>query len=201
MGVGKSTLTAALAERLAARAFYETVDDHPYLERFYEDMRRWSFQSQFFFLSQAFQQHCEILRSDAVCVQDRTIYEHFHVFAASLHEQRLLDDDDFRVLREHYQSLEAVVPGPDLMIYLRADVATLQNRIQERDRNCESTVSEGYLRGLEQHYERWMAGYTASDVLIVDTDDIDIHDPAQREELLTLIECRVQQRSGALAVA
>ncbi len=201
MGVGKSTLTAALAERLGAQACYETVDDHPYLERFYEDMRRWSFQSQFFFLSQAFRQHSEILGSDCISVQDRTIYEHFHVFATSLHEQGLLDLDDFRVLREHYEALTAVVPGPDLMIYLRASVPTLQERIRARDRGCESSVSPEYLAELEHRYERWMASYDASDVLIVETDQIDIHNDEHREQLLGLVESRIMERAGALAVA
>jgi len=201
MGVGKSTLTAALALRLGARAFYETVEDHPYLERFYEDMRRWGFQSQFFFLSQAFSQHSAILRSDRICVQDRTIYEHFEVFAASLHDQGLLDPEDFLVLREHYESLTAVVPGPDLMIYLRASVPTLLERIHARDRGCETSVSADYLAGLDRRYESWMAQYEASDVLVVDTDDIDIHVPEHRERLLGLIETRVLERASALAVA
>jgi deoxyadenosine/deoxycytidine kinase len=191
MGVGKSTLTAALAERLGATAWYETVDDHPYLERFYEDMSRWSFQSQFTFLSQAFRQHCAILESNATCVQDRTIYEHFHVFASSHHEQGLLDDDDFRVLGEHFDALTRVVPGPDLMIYLRASVPTLVERIRGRDRSCESSVGMAYLQGLEDRYERWMAAYDASDVLVVDTDNLDIHDPAQRGMLLDLLEQRI----------
>lgn len=199
MGVGKSTLTAALAEHLNATAYYETVDDHPYLERFYGDMRRWSFQSQFTFLSQAFTQHCEILGSDSICVQDRTIYEHFHVFASSLHSQGLLDDDDHRVLGDHFRSLTAVVPGPDLMVYLRASVPTLMDRINTRDRTCESSVSFEYLQGLEERYERWMSGYDASDVLVIDTEHIDIHDMRQRDQLLALIESRVAER--ALAVA
>lgn len=201
MGVGKSTLTAALAERLGAEAFYETVEDHPYLERFYQDMHRWSFQSQFFFLSQAFSQHCSIIGSSGISVQDRTIYEHFHVFATSLHEQGLLDADDFRVLRDHYEALTAVVPGPDLMIYLRASVPTLQHRIQTRDRGCESTVSAEYLAELEYRYERWMSQYDASDVLIIETDSIDIHRDEHREQLLSLIEDRVRERSANLAVA
>lgn len=201
MGVGKSTLTGALAQRLSARAFYETVDDHPYLERFYEDMRRWGFQSQFFFLSQAFSQHCEILSSDQICVQDRTIYEHFHVFATNLRDEGHLDLDDFRVLRDHYEALTAVVPGPDLMIYLRASVPTLRRRMAARDRMCEAQVSEQYLRNLERHYERWMSGYVASEVMIVDTDNIDIHDADQREALLVAIERRIAERSQALAVA
>ena len=195
MGVGKSTLTAALATRLDAQAWYETVDDHPYLERFYEDMKRWSFQSQFFFLSQAFEQHCSILGNGRINVQDRTIYEHFHVFASSLHAQGLLDVDDYRVLGNHFESLTAVVPGPDLMIYLRASVPTLQHRIGSRDRTCESTVSYEYLLELEERYERWMSTYDASDVLVIDTDDIDIHNAAQRDALLDLIASRVGERA------
>lgn len=194
MGVGKSTLTTALAERLSAHAFHETVSDHPYLERFYRDMRRWSFPSQFTFLSQAFAQHCEILRKASLCVQDRTIYEHFHVFVTSHHDQGLLDDDDFRVLGNHFRSLTQVVPGPDLMIYLRASVPSLLDRIRGRDRSCETDVTVEYLQSLEARYERWMASYDASDVLVIDTDNIDIRDAQQREQLLALIEQRVAGR-------
>ena len=196
MGVGKSTLTAALAERLGARAYYESVAENPYLERFYEDMPRWSFQSQFTFLSQAFRQHCDIIDSTCTSVQDRTIYEHFHVFSTSHHDQGLLDDDDFRSLEEHFRALVRVVPGPDLMIYLRASVPTLVDRIRGRDRSCEANVSVEYLQGLESRYERWMASYDSSDVLVIDTDNLDIHDAEQRELLLSLIEARVAGRSA-----
>jgi deoxyadenosine/deoxycytidine kinase len=200
MGVGKSTLTRVLAERLGATAHYETVDDHPYLERFYEDMPRWAFQSQFFFLSQAFSQHCEILASKQLAVQDRTIYEHFHVFATSLYGQGLLTDDDFRVLRNHYDALAAVVPGPDLLIYLRASVPTLEHRIRIRDRGCETTVTSEYLADLDARYELWLENYDESRMLVVDTDDIDIFDADQRESLLELIETRLGERAS-LAVA
>lgn len=194
MGVGKSTLTAALADRLGARAFYETVSENPYLERFYEDMRRWSFHSQFTFLSQAFRQHCDVLQSTETCVQDRTIYEHFHVFATSHLDQGLLDEQEFRLLEDHFRALTRVVPGPDLMIYLRASIPTLVDRIRGRDRSIEANVQVEYLQGLEDRYDRWMAGYDASDVLVIDTDDIDIHDPAQRDALLELLEERIAGR-------
>jgi len=191
MGVGKSTLTAALSDRLGADAYYESVAENPYLARFYEDMRRWSFHSQFTFLSQAFRQHCDILSSETVAVQDRTIYEHFHVFASSHLEQGLLDPEEFRSLEDHFRALTRVVPGPDLMIYLRASIPTLVDRIRGRDRSIEANVQVDYLQGLEDRYERWMASYDASDVLVIDTDNLDIHDPKQREMLLSLIERRV----------
>jgi deoxyadenosine/deoxycytidine kinase len=196
MGVGKSTLTAALAERLGADAYYESISENPYLERFYEDMARWSFHSQFTFLSQAFRQHCEILSSSRLAVQDRTIYEHFHVFASSHAEQGLLDPEEFRSLEDHFRSLTRVVPGPDLMIYLRASIPTLVERIRGRDRSIEANVQVEYLQGLEDRYERWMASYDASDVLVIDTDNLDIHDLDQRSALLTLIEERVAGRSA-----
>jgi deoxyadenosine/deoxycytidine kinase len=196
MGVGKSTLTAALAERLSADAYYESIAENPYLERFYEDMGRWSFHSQFTFLSQAFRQHCDILASGALSVQDRTIYEHFHVFVSSHYEQGLLDEEEFRTLEDHFRALTRVVPGPDMMIYLRASIPTLVERIRGRDRSIEANVQVGYLQGLEDRYERWMASYDASDVLVIDTDNIDIHDPEHREALLSLIEERVAGRSA-----
>lgn len=196
MGVGKSTLTAALAERINATAYYENVAENPYLERFYDDMERWSFHSQFTFLSQTFRQHCDILQGSGTCVQDRTIYEHFHVFATSHFDQGLMSADEFRTLEDHFRSLTRVVPGPDLMIYLRAGIPTLVDRIRGRNRSIESNVQVEYLQGLEDRYERWMAGYDASDVLIIDTDNIDIHDADQREMLLSLIEERVAGRSA-----
>ena len=196
MGVGKSTLTAALSDRLGADAFYESVAENPYLERFYEDMQRWSFHSQFTFMSQAFRQHCDVLQSRNVCVQDRTIYEHFHVFATSHHDQGLLEDEEFRSLEDHFRSLTRVVPGPDLMIYLRASVPTLVDRIRGRDRSIEANVQVAYLQGLEDRYERWMASYDDSDVLVIDTDNIDIHDAEHREMLLALIAERVAGRSA-----
>ncbi|MCW2920246.1 MAG: Deoxyguanosine kinase / deoxyadenosine kinase subunit [Thermoleophilia bacterium] len=196
MGVGKSTLTAALADRLGADAYYESIAENPYLERFYEDMGRWSFHSQFTFLSQAFRQHCDILSTANVSVQDRTIYEHFHVFVTSHFEQGILEEEQFRSLEDHFRSLTRVVPGPDLMIYLRASVPTLVERIRGRDRSIEANVQVEYLQGLEDRYERWMASYDSSDVLVIDTDNIDIHDAEQREMLLSLIEERVAGRSA-----
>lgn len=190
MGVGKSTLTRALAARIGADAFYEDISENPYLERFYEDMERWSFHSQFSFLSQAFRQHCEVLASSNICVQDRTIYEHFHVFATSHMEQGLLEPEEFQSLREHFLALTRVVPGPDLLIYLRAGIPTLVDRIRGRDRSIEANVQVEYLQGLEDRYERWIGAYDASDVLVVDTDNIDINDPAQRELLLSFLEQR-----------
>jgi deoxyadenosine/deoxycytidine kinase len=194
MGVGKSTLTAALAERLGAESYFENVAENPYLERFYEDMQRWSFHSQFTFLSQAFRQHCDIIGSPTPSVQDRTIYEHFHVFAMSHHDQGLMSDEEFRTLEDHFRALTRVVPGPDLMIYLRADIPTLVQRIRGRDRSCEASVSIDYLEGLERRYDRWMASYDESDVLILDTDEININDPVQRANLLDLLEARVGGR-------
>ncbi|MCW2950334.1 MAG: Deoxyguanosine kinase / deoxyadenosine kinase subunit [Thermoleophilia bacterium] len=196
MGVGKSTLTAALAERIGATAYYENVAGNPYLERFYEDMQRWSFHSQFTFLSQTFSQHCDILQANAVCVQDRTIYEHFHVFATSHLEQGLMSADEFGTLEEHFLALTRVVPGPDLMVYLRASIPVLVDRIRGRNRSIEANVQIPYLQGLEDRYERWMAAYDASDVLIIDTDNIDIHNADHREMLLSLIEERVAGRTA-----
>ena len=191
MGVGKSTLTAALSDRIGATAYYESAAENPYLARFYEDMQRWSFHSQFTFMSQAFRQHCDILEQRTIAVQDRTIYEHFHVFASSHMEQGLLDPEEFRSLEDHFRSLTRVVPGPDLMIYLRASIPTLVDRIRGRDRSIEANVQVGYLQGLEDRYERWMASYDSSDVLVIDTDNLDIHNPEQRDMLLTLIEQRI----------
>lgn len=194
LGVGKSTLTAALSDRLNAESYFENIAENPYLVRFYSDMPRWSFHSQFTFLSQAFRQHCDIIGHSAPCVQDRTIYEHFHVFATSHHDQGLMSSEEFRTLEDHFRSLTRVVPGPDLMIYLKADIPTLVERIRGRDRSCEASVSIDYLEGLERRYDRWMASYDESDVLIIDTNELDIHDPVHRTNLLDLLEARISGR-------
>lgn len=191
MGVGKSTLTSILSEHLGAKSHFESVTENPYLELFYEDMQRWSFHSQFTFLSQAFKQHCDIIAEDTSCVQDRTIYEHFQVFATSHYEQGLMSENEYRTLEDHYRSLIRIVPSPDIMIFLRADTSTLLERIHSRDRSCESTISAEYLEGLEQRYDRWINSYDESDLLIIDTNEINIHDPQQKKQLLELLTTRI----------
>ncbi len=211
MGVGKSTLTQLLGERLGARTFYETVEDHPFLDHYYQDMPKWAFRSQWFFLTQAFQQHCEILSSSVPCVQDRTIYEHFHVFARSLHQQGIMSDREFAVLRETYEQLtdedaQGALQPPDVLVYLRASVPVLQQRIAQRDRSCEQLVEASYLEHLELHYEHFIDAFAtqvdADRVLIIETDDIDIHVPGQQESLLGIIEEHVEKAARtSLAVA
>lgn len=190
IGVGKSTLTGLLAQHLEATPFYETVEESVYLERFYRDQTRWSFHSQMFFLTQALAQHNEILNTPGVCIQDRTIYEHFYVFATSLYRQGLMEAADFELLDRHFHTLSAMIPHPELVIYLRASVPTLRSRIAHRKRLVESDIATEYLQGLQREYETWMERYQSNDrcdVLTIDTDEIDIHNDDDRAALLDAI--------------
>ncbi|RMF26920.1 MAG: deoxynucleoside kinase [Chloroflexi bacterium] len=173
IGVGKSTLTGLLATRLGWEPFYEAVDDNPYLADFYRDMRAWSFHSQVFFLSRRLRHHHLLLQRPNAVVQDRSIYEDAEVFARNLYEQGQMDRRDYQVYRELYETIVSFLPPPDLVVYLRASVPTLQKRIAMRGRDFERTITADYLEQLNRLYEQWIAGFTLCPVLTVPADDLD----------------------------
>ena len=173
IGVGKSTLTALLSERLNWEPFFEAVNDNPYLADFYEDMRRWSFHSQIYFLSRRLRHHWQLLQRANSVVQDRTVYEDAEVFARNLYRQGLMDERDYRGYRELYEVVTTVLPPPDLIVYLRASVPTLQERIRLRGRPYEQDISTAYLEQLDELYEEWIGGFALCPVLSVPSDDLD----------------------------
>ena len=173
IGVGKSTLTALLSERLNWEPFFEAVNDNPYLADFYEDMQRWSFHSQIYFLSRRLRHHWQLLRCSNSVVQDRTVYEDAEIFARNLYQQGAMGERDYRSYCELYAVVITVLPPPDLIVYLRASVPTLQERIRHRGRSYEQQIATSYLEQLNELYEEWIGGFSLCPVLSVPSDDLD----------------------------
>lgn len=173
MGVGKSALTKLLSERLGWEPFYEAVDDNPYLADFYEDMGRWSFHSQMFFLARKLRYYREILDRPGSVIQDRTIYEDAEIFAENLHRQDCMAERDYGTYREVYEAILPILPPPDLVVYLRASVPTLKSRIALRGRHFERDISTEYLEQLNGLYEEWAGHFTICPLLIVPADEMD----------------------------
>ena len=173
IGVGKSTLTALLRDRLGWEPFYEAVADNPYLSDFYQDMRQWSFHSQVFFLSRRLRHHRELLNRPGTVVQDRTVYEDAEIFAENLYRQGNMSERDYRTYRDLYEAMMLYLPPPDLVVYLRASVSTLLQRIRMRGRDFEQDVSSEYLEQLSELYEEWIERFTQCPVLTVPSDNLD----------------------------
>lgn len=173
IGVGKSSLTGMLGERLGWEPFFEAVSDNPYLADFYQDMARWSFHSQVFFLSRRLRHHHQLLQRPNSVVQDRTVYEDAEVFACNLYRQGLMSERDYHSYRELYEVLSALLPPPDLVVYLRASVPTLMARIAQRGRPFEQSITPDYLEQLNELYEEWIGRFNLCPVLTVPSDRLD----------------------------
>ena len=167
IGSGKTTLTGLLAKHYKWKALYEDVDANPYLSSFYEDMRRWSFNLQVYFLNSRFRQVIEIRKKGKNVIQDRTIYEDAYIFAPNLHAMGLMTLRDFENYSSLFELMNSFVEMPDLLIYLRADVPTLVGQIQKRGRGSENTISLAYLTALNERYESWIESYKGK-LLIID---------------------------------
>ncbi len=185
IGVGKSTLTALLSERLGWEPFFEAVNDNPYLADFYGDMQRWSFHSQIYFLSRRLRHHWQLLQRPNSVVQDRTVYEDAQVFAYNLYRQGLMDERDYHSYHELYNVVTTVLPPPDLVVYLKASVPTLQERIRSRGRLYEQDISTAYLEQLNELYDEWVGGFSLCSVLSVPSDDLDFVQNPGHLELIT----------------
>lgn len=193
IGVGKTNLTTLLANHLGWRAYYEPVINNPYLDDFYEDMERWSFHLQVFFLSKRFEIHREMVSSGRPCIQDRTIYEDKEIFAHTLHRQGFMSNRDFANYTALFDAMTSFLRTPDLVVYLRADVDTLQERIRCRGRDCEREISPDYLFALNSAYEDWCERVRlATNVLTLDTDRLDlVQDEAAIENVLSSVVGRL----------
>ena len=176
IGSGKTTLTKLLAKQYKWEPHYEDVDDNPYLNDFYEDMQRWSFNLQVYFLNSRFNQVLEIRKSGKTIIQDRTIYEDAHIFAPNLHAMGLMTSRDFNNYFDLFQLMSSLIKPPDLLIYLRASVPTLVNQIQKRGRDYENTIRLDYLTRLNERYEAWISNYNLGKLLIIDVNDLNFND-------------------------
>lgn len=173
IGVGKSTLTELLSERLGWEPFFEAVNGNPYLADFYEDMQRWSFHSQIYFLSRRLRHHWQLLKRANSVVQDRTVYEDAEIFARNLYRQGSMDERDYESYHELYDVVVTVLPPPDLIVYLQASVPTLQEHIRKRGRSYEQNISATYLEQLNELYEEWIDDFSLCPVLSVPSDNLD----------------------------
>ena len=191
VGVGKSTLTGLLAQRMGWKPFFEAVDENPYLADFYSDMRAWSFHSQIFFLSRRLRHHRQLLDYPNSVVQDRSVYEDAEIFAHNLYLQGDMDERDYGSYRELYEVLTSFLPPPDLIVYLRASLPTLVNRIAMRGRDYERDISHDYLERLNQLYEGWIDGFTLCPVLSVPADKFDF---VANNDHLSLITAKILEK-------
>lgn len=189
MGSGKSTLVEFLARQYGVVPFYEPNDENPYLADFYRDMRRFAFQSQVYFLSNKFRLHQELDRQPGVVALDRTIFEDAEVFATALHQMRKISKRDWETYQGLYEAILDAIRPPDLMIYLRCSMRTLRQRIRLRGRRMEQNVPLAYLKRLDRLYEDWIGRYTMSELLVLETDDLDyVHDLVHRLDVMQRIE-------------
>ena len=197
MGSGKSTLVDFLARTYGVMPFYEPNDENPYLADFYKDMKRWALQSQLYFLSNKFRLHQELDRQPGVVALDRTIFEDAEIFATALHQMRKISKRDWETYQGFYHAILDAIRPPDLMIYLRCSMRPLRQRISLRGRKMEQDVPLAYLKRLERLYEDWIERYDMSEVLIIETDQLDyIHDFVHRLDVMERIEAVLPEEIG-----
>ena len=192
IGAGKTTLTKLLAKHYKWNPHYESVEENPYLDDFYGEMERWSFNLQVFFLNSRFRQILEIHESGKNIIQDRTIYEDAHIFAPNLHAMGLMTNRDYSNYSSLFELMEKLVSPPDLLIYLRANIQTLVGQIHKRGRDYENTISIDYLSRLNERYEAWITTYTKGKLLIIDVDNLDIvENPEDLGSIIDRIDAQI----------
>jgi len=179
IGSGKTTLTTLLAKHYNWQAHFEDADDNPYLNDFYEEMQRWSFNLQIYFLNSRFSQIMEIRKKGKTVIQDRTIFEDAFIFAPNLHAMGLMTTRDFENYFSLFNLMNSFIKAPDLLIYLRASVPTLVNQIQKRGRDYENAIRLDYLKRLNERYEAWISTYDQGKVLIIEVDTNNFSEKAE----------------------
>ena len=197
IGSGKSTLVEFLSRTYGIEPYYEPSEDNPYLPDFYEDMKRWSFHSQLYFLSNKFRIHQNFDRMPGLVVLDRTIFEDAEIFATALHQMRCIDDRDWQTYCAFYKTILEAINPPDILIYLRCSIRTLRRRIRLRGREMEQDMPLSYLKRLDKLYESWIDSYEMSDVLVLETDRLDyINDLMHRLDVMERIESMLPPELG-----
>lgn len=191
IGSGKTTLTGMLAKHYGWEPHFEDVDDNPYLNDFYEDMQRWSFNLQIYFLNSRLTQILDIRKKGIDVIQDRTIYEDAYIFAPNLHSMGLMSTRDFENYFTLFQLMTSLIEAPDLLIYLRATVPTLVNQIQKRGREYENSIRLDYLKRLNERYEAWIESYNNGELLIVEVDKLDFNHPEDLRDVINKIDAQI----------
>ncbi len=192
IGAGKTTLTSLLAKHYKWTAQFEAVENNPYLADFYNDMHRWSFNLQIYFLNSRLKQLLEIHNSENTIIQDRTIYEDAHIFAPNLHEMGLMSSRDFENYAHFFKTIKSMVKPPDLMIYLKASIPTLVDQIQRRGRDYEDNIRLDYLKRLNEHYNHWVDNYKDGKLLIIDIDNTNFADkPEDFAKVISRIDAEI----------
>ncbi|GAA4341087.1 deoxynucleoside kinase [Mucilaginibacter gynuensis] len=194
IGAGKTTLTELLAKNYGWEPLYEAVDNNPYLEDFYSDMKRWSFNLQIYFLNSRYRQIIEIQQSGRNIIQDRTIYEDAYIFAENLHDMGLMTTRDYENYKSIFDNITSFIKPPDLLVYLKASVPTLVNNIQRRGREYESGIRLDYLSKLNEKYQKWIDGYKLGKLLILDKDNLDF--AGNTEDLGTIVQLIERELNG-----
>lgn len=195
IGSGKTTLVEKLSKHYGWTPLYESVDHNPYLKDFYEDMTRWAFHLQIYFLNSRFNQIRQIRESEKTIIQDRTIYEDAFIFAANLHKSGHITDRDYQSYLDIFNSMINFVQPPDLLIYLKADIPKLVEQIQKRGRDFEYAMRLEYLKNLNEHYEQWIGNYRQGKLLIVDVNKLDF---VERIEDFSTVVGRVDLEMNSL---
>ncbi len=192
IGSGKTTLTRLLSKHYKWKPHYEDVEDNPYLDDFYNEMERWSFNLQIYFLNSRFRQILEIRERGQKVIQDRTIYEDAYIFAPNLHAMGLMTNRDYENYKSLFDLMESVTKGPDLLIYLRSSIPNLVKQIHKRGRDYENSISIEYLSRLNERYEAWITTYNKGKVIILDVDDLDfVEKPEHLGEVISKIDAEI----------
>ncbi|MEM1322867.1 MAG: deoxynucleoside kinase [Bacteroidota bacterium] len=188
IGAGKTTLCEQLGRHFGWQVHYESTDNNPYLSDFYNDMKRWSFNLQVFFLNNRYRQILNIHKGDITVVQDRTIYEDAYIFAPNLHDMGLMATRDFENYFDLFKLMTSQIQAPDLLIYLRASISTLVAHIQSRGRDYEGSMSLDYLKRLNERYENWIQQYDEGPLLIINSDEVDFkNNPEDLGKIINLV--------------
>lgn len=192
IGAGKTTLCTQLGKSFGWEVHYESTKDNPYLSDFYEDMQRWSFNLQIYFLNSRYKQILEIQQGNKTVIQDRTIYEDAYIFAPNLHDMGLMSTRDFANYLDLFKTMCSQINPPDLLIYLKASIPTLVDHIQQRGRDYEGSMSLDYLKRLNTRYEDWIESYTEGKLLIINADDLDFqHNPESLGKVVNQVQAEI----------